>query len=200
MPTYQELTEKQQDILKFIYKEIKENQLPPSIREIAGHFGFASPRSAQDHLKALIKKGFIKIGQKKSRAIEIIRGSLFSIPVLGHVQAGMPTLAVENIEGYLDLDRLVFSDSGIFGLRVKGDSMINAGIMPGDLVLVRQQSTAEIGKIIVALIENEATIKYLKRRDDQYVLEPANPKYQPLPLTGDASIIGEVLTVIRNLR
>jgi repressor LexA len=199
MLTIKDLTKRQREIFKFIYDEIQINQLPPSIREIAARFGFASPRSVQDHLKALVKKGFLRISEKKSRAIEIVREHLFSIPIIGNVQAGMPTLAVENIQGYLDLDKLVFSNSGIFGLRVKGDSMIEAGIIPGDLVLVRQQSSAEIGKIVVALIEDEATIKYLAKKDGEYFLEPANSNYEPIPLTGEASIIGEVLTVIRNL-
>lgn len=200
MTTYKELTSKQQEILSFIYDEIKTNQLPPSVREIASKFGFASPRSAQDHLKALVNKGFIRISEKKSRAIEIIRENLFSIPLLGSVQAGMPTLAVENIDEYVNLDQLIFSQHNIFGLRVKGDSMINAGVMPGDLVVVKQQSFAEVGQMIVALIGEEATIKNLRKRDNDYFLEPANPRYEPIPLTGEATIIGVVLTVIRNLK
>ncbi|MBF0490355.1 MAG: repressor LexA [Candidatus Omnitrophica bacterium] len=200
MTPLKDLTQKQKDILSFIYEEIKSNQLPPSIREIATRFGFASPRSVQDHLKALVKKGFIRITQNKSRAIEIIREHLFSIPLLGSVQAGMPTLAVENIDEYVNLDKLIFSDSKVFALRVKGDSMINAGVMPGDLVVVRQQAFAEVGQMIVALIEDEATIKNLIKKGREYFLEPANPNYDLIPLTGDATIIGVVLTVIRNLR
>jgi repressor LexA len=200
MTTYKELTQKQQEILSFIYDEIKHNQLPPSIREIAAKFGFASPRSVQDHLKALVKKGFIKISEKKSRAIEIIRESLFSIPLLGTVQAGMPTLAVENIDEYVNLDHLIFSHGNVFGLKVKGDSMINAGVMPGDLVVVKQQAFAEVGKMVVALIGEEATIKNLIQKGKEYFLEPANPNYKLIPLTADATIIGVVQTVVRNLR
>lgn len=194
-----DLTPRQKDILEFIYKQIRDHHSAPSQREIASHFGFTAIGSVQDHLKALAQKGFIKLSEKKSRAIEIIRKNIFSIPIVGQVQAGMPTLAVENIEGYLDLDKLIFSNSGVFGLRVKGDSMIEAGILPGDLVLVQQQSSAEIGKIVVALIEDEATIKYLVKKNSQYFLEPANPNYEPIPLTPDASILGQVLTVIRNM-
>ena len=200
MNTFKDLTQKQQEILTFIYNEIKHNQLPPSIREIATRFGFASPRSVQDHLKALVKKGFVRISEKRSRAIEIVRENLFSIPLLGSVQAGMPTLAVENIGEYVNLDQLVFSDNNVFGLRVKGNSMINAGVMPGDLVVVKQQSFANVGQMIVALIGEEATIKNLIKKGNAYFLEPANPEFDLIPLTGDATIIGVVLTVIRNLR
>ncbi len=192
------LTPKQQEIFKFIYEEIKHNQLPPSIREIAARFAFASPRSAQDHLKALVKKGFIRISEKKSRAIEIIRENLFSIPIVGTVQAGSPVLAVENIDEYLNLDRLVLSNT-TFGLRVKGDSMIDAGILPGDLVIVRQQSFAEVGQIVVALIGEETTVKYLQKENDGYFLKPANPRYNPIPLNDSASIIGVVVSVVRKL-
>ena len=194
-----DLTSRQKDILKFIYKEIKTNQLPPTLREIAANFNFSSPASVQDHLKALVRKGFIRISDKKSRAIELVKEKIFSVPILGSVQAGLPTLAVENIEGYLNLEELTFSDNEIFALRVKGDSMMNAGIMQGDLVLVRKQSIGEVGKIVVALIGEEATVKYLSKLGDQYILKPANSKYQPIPMTGDVSIIGLVLTVIRNL-
>lgn len=194
-----ELTDRQREILIYINSQIKENQFPPSIREIASHFGFSSPRSAQDHLAALVKKGFIRISEKKSRAIEIIRENLFSIPVLGHVQAGLPTLATENIEEYLNLDQLVLSNTGVFGLRVKGDSMINAGIMPGDLVVVRQQSIAELGQIVVALLGEEATVKYLSKNEDGYFLKAANPNYGPIPLDRDVSILGIVVNVIRKL-
>jgi repressor LexA len=200
MNTYKDLTQKQQEILTFIYEEIKNSQLPPSIREIANHFGFASPRSVQDHLKSLVKKGFLKISEKKSRGLEIIRENLFSIPLLGTVQAGMPTLAVENIDEYVNLDQLIFTNSKVFGLRVKGDSMINAGVMPGDLVVVRQQAFADVGQMIVALIGEEATIKNLIKKGKEYFLEPANPQYNLIPLTAEATIIGVVLTVIRNLR
>jgi repressor LexA len=199
MTTFSELTKRQQEILRFIYTEIKDNKLPPSLREIASHFGFASPRSVQDHLKALVKKGFIRVSEKKSRAIEIIRENLFSLPILGRVQAGLPTLAVEDIEDYLNLDKLILSDTGIFGLRVKGESMIEAGVMPGDIVVVRRQSFAEVGQMVVALIADEATVKYLSKQDESYYLKPANPDFKPIPLTGSVAIIGIVLSVVRKL-
>ncbi len=192
------LTEKQRDVLKYIYRRVKEANLPPTIREIAEEFGFSSTGTVRDYLRALVKKGYIKIEEGKSRAIELVKSSLFSLPILGKVQAGLPTLAVEEIEGYLDLDSLVFSDNDTFALRVKGDSMINAGILPDDLVLVRRQTIAQTGEIVVALVgSEEATVKYLRKRPNGYVLDPANPRYEPIPVNEDVAIVGKVISVVR---
>ena len=195
-----ELTSKQKQVLRFIYKRIRETKLPPTIREIAGQFGFSSTGTVRDYLKALINKGYIKVAANKSRAIELVREALFSFPILGAVRAGLPSLAVEEIEGYLDLDSLVFSDNSTFALRVKGDSMIDAGIFPDDLVLVRRQNIAQTGETVVALIGEEATVKNLKKKGQQYFLEPANPKYEPIPITSDVSIVGKVISVIRRFK
>ena len=197
MMKIKELTPKQKNVLKFIYDSIKNNNLPPTIREIAAEFRFKSTGTVRDYLKALVNKGFIKISANKSRAIELVREALFSIPILGQVQAGLPTLAVEEIEGYLNLDSLIFSDESTFALRVRGDSMINAGIMPDDLVLVKRQSIAQTGETIVALIEEEATVKRLSRQGKDYYLEPANPHYQPILIDENVSIIGKVISVVR---
>lgn len=192
------LTDKQRDVLKFIYRRIKEANLPPTIREIAEEFGFSSTGTVRDYLRALVKKGYIKIEEGKSRAIELVKASLFSLPILGKVQAGLPTLAVEEIEGYLDLDSLVFSDNDTFALRVRGDSMINAGIFSDDLVLVRRQKIAQTGEIVVALVgSEEATVKYLRKRSNGYFLDPANPRYEPIPVNEDVAIVGKVISVVR---
>lgn len=193
----QTLTAKQKKVLKFIYDSIKIDKLPPTVREIARHFNFSSTGTVRDYLKALVSKGYIRIKANKSRAIEIIREALFSFPILGRVQAGLPNLAVEEIEGYLNLDSLVFSDDSTFALRVRGDSMIEAGIMPDDLVLVRKQEMAQTGETIVALVEDEATVKKLQRRGNDYYLEPANPNYDPILVDQNVSIIGKVISVIR---
>jgi len=193
----QTLTAKQKKVLKFIYDSIKIDKLPPTVREIARHFNFSSTGTVRDYLKALVSKGYIRIKANKSRAIEIIREALFSFPILGRVQAGLPNLAVEEIEGYLNLDSLVFSDDSTFALRVRGDSMIEAGIMPDDLVLVRKQEMAQTGETIVALVEDEATVKKLQRRGKDYYLEPANPNYDPILVDQNVSIIGKVISVIR---
>ncbi len=191
------LTDKQKNILKFIYRSIRENKLPPTIREIATEFGFSSTGTVRDYLKALVSKGYIKITANKSRAIELVSDALFSVPILGRVQAGLPALAVEEIEGYLNLDSLMFGDESTFALRVRGDSMIEAGIMPDDLVLVRKQNVAQTGETIVALIEEEATVKNLQKKQGRYFLEPANPNYQPILVDEHVSIIGKVISVVR---
>ena len=193
----QKLTFKQKQVLKFIYDAIKIDNLPPTVREIASHFNFSSTGTVRDYLKALVNKGYIRIKANKSRAIEIIREALFSFPILGKVQAGLPNLAVEEIEGYLNLDSLVFSDDSTFALRVRGDSMIEAGIMPDDLVLVRKQEMAQTGETIVALVEDEATVKNLQRRGKDYYLEPANSNYDPILVDQNVSIIGKVISVVR---
>jgi len=197
MDTIKTLTKKQKEVLKFICKTIKSTNLPPTIREIAEHFGYSSTGTVRDYLKALVNKGFIKISQNKSRAIELVREKIFQVPILGRVQAGLPTLAVEEIEGYLNLDSLVFSDEGTFALRVKGDSMVNAGIMPDDLVLVKRQQMAQTGETVVALIEDEATVKTLSKTGKDYVLQPANPNYNPIPINESVSIVGKVISVVR---
>ncbi|MBI5150539.1 MAG: transcriptional repressor LexA [Candidatus Omnitrophica bacterium] len=196
----QSLTSRQKEVLKFIYKAIRSDSRPPTIREIAGHFGFSSTGTVRDHLRALVEKGYIKIAAGKSRAIELIREALFSFPILGRVQAGLPNLAVEEIEGYLNLDSLVFSDDSTFALRVKGDSMTGAGIMPNDLVLVRKQNMAQTGETIVALINEEATVKNLGRRGADYYLEPANPNYNPVKVDENVSIVGKVISVVRRFQ
>ncbi|MCK5014909.1 MAG: transcriptional repressor LexA [Candidatus Omnitrophica bacterium] len=196
----QKLTSKQRNVLKFIYEAIKTNNLPPTVREIARHFNFSSTGTVRDYLKALVNKGYIKISANKSRAIELIRENLFSIPILGRVQAGLPTLAVEEIEGYLNLDSLVFSDDSTFALRVRGDSMVGAGIMPDDLVLVKKQNIAQTGETIVALVEDEATVKSLRRRGKDYYLEPANANYTPILVDKNVSIIGKVISVVRKFQ
>ncbi len=193
------LTEKQKEVLKFIYDRIRSQSLPPTIREIGAHFGFASTGTTRDHLRALVKKGYLRITANKSRALELVREALFSFPIVGKVQAGLPSLAVEDIEGYLDLHSLAFSDDTIFALKVRGDSMIDAGIMPDDLVLVRRQSVAQVGETVVALVGEDATVKYLKRKGEKFFLEPANTKYEPIPVNPDVSIIGKVISVVRRM-
>jgi len=191
------LTDKQKEVLKFIYDKIKIEKLPPTVREIAKHFNFSSTGTVRDYLKALVNKGYIKVKSHKSRAIEIVREALYSFPILGKVRAGLPTMAVEEIEGYLNLDSLVFSDDSTFALRVKGDSMVDVGIMPDDLVLVKKQEMAQTGETVVAMIEDEATVKNLQKRGSDYFLEPANPSYKPIPMDQNVSIIGKVISVVR---
>ena len=194
------LTKKQKEVLRFIHDKIKNTNLPPTIREIAANFSFSSTGTVRDYLRALVNKGYLKITSNKSRAIEIVREALYSFPILGNVRAGLNSLAVEEIEGYLNLDSLVFSDEGTFVLRVKGDSMVDAGIFPDDLVLVRRQNIARAGETVVAMIGEDATVKNLGKRGQHYFLEPANPTYEPIPVNEDVSIVGRVISVIRRFQ
>lgn len=194
-----DLTQKQRQVLKFIFSRIRETHLPPTIREIARHFGFSSTGTVRDYLAALVKKGYIKTAPGKSRAIELVRKTFSCFPILGRVHAGSPVLAVEDIEGYLNLEELLFSDQTVFALRVKGQSMMEAGIFPDDLVLVKRQNMAQTGETIVALIGEETTIKILKKKGKDYILEPANPAYQSIPVDSQVEIVGKVIHVIRKL-
>jgi len=194
----QALTLKQKDVLKFILRYLRLHGHPPTIREIGGGLNFSSTGTVRDYLKILSRKGYINIRQNKSRAIEVIKNTAFSISILGRVTAGHPDFAVENIEGYIDWDNLLAAED-TFALHVKGDSMIERGIMEGDLVLVRQQQTAAIGDIIVALLNsNEATIKILKKKEDKLYLEPANKNYPPIYT--EFNIIGKVMGLIRRYK
>jgi len=201
-----ELTERQHQVLKFIVEMIEERGLPPTIREIGERFGISSTLGVWRHLRALERKGYIKRREGQARGIELItervRKLFFGrrhIPLVGRVAAGKPILAVENIEGFLSLEEL-FPEEGDFALRIQGDSMKDAGILPGDIVVVRQQPTADIGEIVVALVnEEEATVKRLAQVKGELYLEPANPRYRPIPAEG-AEIVGKVVGVIRRLR
>jgi repressor LexA len=200
------LTKRQKQILEFLKSFEKKNSFQPSVREIAAHFGFSSPMGAYNHLKALHKKGFLVLTGKLSRARKILQehhetGSIFSIPLVGTVSAGKPLLAVENIEGYIQLDKNLFKGDETFGLRVKGDSMKDAGIYESDIVIVRQQNTAEHGEIVVALLNDDVTVKRLLKQKGRILLHPENPAYEDIVIMEnsgiDFNLIGRVVAVIR---
>ena len=200
MNTQEILTSKQKEVLKFICAQVRKSNIAPSIREIAEHFGLASTATVRDHLKAISKKGYIKLSEGKSRAIELIRDAFCQVPVLGRVQAGMPVYAVEDLMGYLNLDKFIFPEPDVFALRVRGDSMIDAGIMPDDFVVIKRQDFAQVGETVVALIAEEATVKKLIKLQGKYFLQPANAKYQPIAVTERTSIIGKVVHVVREYK
>jgi repressor LexA len=190
--------------LEFITNFVKEKNYPPSIREIADHFQI-TPKGAYDHLKAIEKKGFIKTEKNRSRAIELVKTNtdvdfdMIKIPLVGRVAAGAPILAEENIEEYLTFPRSMIpanSERDIFALRVTGDSMIDAKINDGDIAIIKKTSTAENGDIVVALIDDEATLKYFYKEKDHIRLEPANAKYKPI-ITKNAIIIGKLIGLYR---
>lgn len=186
-------TTKRQEILDYLTEFMRENGYAPSVREICEAVGLQSTATVHYHLNALREDGVIAMDEMKKRAIRLPdarRGD--RIPVVGVVTAGVPILAVENIEGYIPWE----GEQGLFALRVRGDSMVGAGILDGDKVVVRPQATAENGEIVVALLEDSATVKRLQRKDGTVWLLPENPSYQPIDGT-NAAIIGKVKAVIR---
>ncbi len=207
-----ELTDRQAEIYEYIRKYSKENRMPPTVREIGNHFEISSTNGVRSILAALIKKGYISRSPRLSRGIELISteetpveeapSNTVEIPIVGRVAAGTPILAVQNLEGTVTIDRdFLACRSDVFALRVKGDSMINAGIFDGDLIFARQQKTADRGEIIVAQVDNEATVKYYQPQADHIELRPANPKYRPIIVKSskDFSIAGRVIGVMRKV-
>lgn len=194
--TMKTLSPKQKDVLDFIRQKILDEGLAPTIREIGRHFSFSSTGTVRDYLQALAKKGYLKLQSHKARAIELVREA-FKIPIVGRVQAGGPRLAYEYIEDYLELGKLLKYQDDLFALRIKGDSMKDAGIMEDDLVIAKKQSSAEGGDIVIALIADEATVKKFRVKNGKYYLEPANNRYKPIVFNEETSIIGKVITVLR---
>lgn len=189
------LTPKQKEVLEFIRGRVAGGSLPPTLREIGGHFGFASTGTVRGHLNALARKGYLTLTRQKARAIELDR-RLFGIPILGRVQAGEPQLAQEDVEGYLE-PYVWAGDEKLFALRVKGDSMRDAAILEGDLVVVRRQAVAQPGEVVVALIGDEATVKRFGKKGGKAFLFPENSAYKPIPFTAEAKVLGKVVTVVR---
>jgi len=222
MKNKEALTPTQKRVFDFLKDFIREKGFPPTLREIASHFGLRGPKAPQKTLNILERKGCIRKVPGGSRAIEILGSKVgrhsglpykmgfvesatvptFPIPIVGRVQAGAPILAVENIEGYINLDRSLVSSGDVFLLRVQGDSMIDAHIQDGDFALVKPQPNAENGEIVVVLIEDEATIKRLFKRRDLIRLEPAHPKMEPIVVKrGEkkVAIVGKVVGILRKL-
>jgi len=196
------LTQKQSKILQYITKCLQGQGYPPTIREIADKFSFDSTGTVRDHLKALTNKGFIKRIPGVSRGLKLIKTGLMPnlalIPIVGHISAGGPKLAYEDIEGNLAIDKTIITDEGTFALRVEGDSMMGKGIFKGDYVVIKPQSMAQNGDVVVALIdEEEATIKEFRKKNGTTQLVPANPIYQPIDVDERVKIIGKVAGLIR---
>lgn len=199
-----ELTPKQKKVLDFIKNSVRKN-LPPTIREIAKEMGFSSTGTVRDYLKSLEKKGYLKRLNNKSRAIELLKDNpnhpneARQIPIIATIAAGKPELAYEDIQGYIDPNNLFLgrlSQSDIFALKVKGESMVEAGIMESDIAIIKKQETAENNDIIAALLENnEVTLKRLKKKNNKIFLEPANKNYEPI--YKDFTVIGKLITILR---
>lgn len=208
MESRNELSPTQEKVFEFLKDFLRERGFPPTLREIASHFGLKGPKGPQKTLNILERKGYIRKVPGGSRAIEILSYPQFSlthilsVPIVGRVRAGEPILAIENIEGYINLDRSLVSSGDVFLLRVQGDSMIEAHIQDGDFALVKPQPNAENGEIVVALIEDEATIKRIFMKRDLIRLEPANPKMEPIIVKkGEKkiTIVGKVIGIFRKI-
>ena len=193
-------------MLDFIERETRSTGVPPSIRQIGAALGIRSTNGVRLHLQALQKKGYIRRSQRTSRGIvslnrlaqvaSAFRSSTVDVPVLGQVTAGTPIMAVENHEGSLTLDANLIKDQESFALKVRGDSMINAGILDGDIVVVRSQQGADNGDIVVALLGEEVTVKRFFQEKDNIRLQPENPAMAPIYST-DVEICGKVIALVR---
>ena len=203
--TYGKISKKQQEILDYIKSEILNRGFPPAVREICEAVNLKSTSSVHAHLETLEKNGYIRRDPTKPRAIEIlddnfnmVRRELVNVPVVGRVAAGEPILATENLESYFPVPAEYVPKNPTFMLTVKGDSMINAGIFSGDHLLIEQKSTAENGEIIVALLDDSATVKTFYKEDGHYRLQPQNDAMEPI-ITDDVQILGKVIGVFRFL-
>src|SRR5688500_16478774 len=211
----QGLTKRQEQTLDYIRKSIEERGYPPTLREIGEHMGIRSTNGVNDHLRALERKGYLRREDMKSRALKLVEDALpansrpadddmLEVRVLGRVAAGLPLFAEENVIDTIRVDRMmVRGGREIFGLRVTGDSMIDAGILSGDYIFVKKQSTAARGDIVVALIGDEATVKYFYPDRDYVRFQPANGQMAPILVRASdfksTMLLGKVVGVYRRL-
>lgn len=205
------LTDRQRSVLDFLGDFLRENGYPPTIREIAGHFDLRSPRGVQDHLEALERKGYIRRARERSRGIELLElgarrastgNNVLRLPLIGKVAAGMPVLSEENIEEWIEVDASFAAREGNFLLKVVGDSMVDAHILDGDTIVVSPQETARDGEIVVALVDDEATVKTFYKEPGGIRLQPENATLKPIWVpagSAEVRIIGKVVAVMRVL-
>lgn len=196
------ITNRQSEVLDYIKSFIDEHHFPPTIREISDHFSI-SVKGAYDHVKALEKKRYLKIDNNRSRTIEVIghrdreADDILEIPILGNVAAGLPLLAEENLEGKVRLPAENLGRGDHFALHVRGDSMRDAGIVDGDLAIVRQQQVANNGDIVVAMVDEAVTLKRFYREKNRVRLQAENPEYPPI-FTQNVRVLGKLAHLIRN--
>jgi repressor LexA len=207
------LTDRQRQILEYVAEKVAERGYPPSVREVCDALGLASSSTVHSHLQALQRKGYLRIDPTKPRAIEVLfdaetglpaeRRPARSVPLVGRIAAGAPILAEENVEEIYPMPADLVGDGTIFMLEVHGESMIDAGIMDGDYVIVRQQPTAHSGEIVAAMVpgafETEATVKTIRHRGSAIILEPSNPTMEPFEAPPGTEILGKVVAVLRKL-
>jgi repressor LexA len=211
----EELTDRQRQTLAYIAETVRERGYPPSVRETCEALGLASSSTVHSHLQALQRKGYLRIDPTKPRAIEVLfdaetglaaeRRPVRSVPLLGRIAAGTPILAEEHVEEVYPMPADLVGDGNMFMLEVAGDSMVEAGIFDGDLVIVRQQPTAHSGEIVAAIVPSEfdsageATVKTIRHRGSEIILEPANSALEPFQAPAGTEILGKVVAVFRRL-
>lgn len=201
--SYGKISDKQREILEYIKAEILNKGYPPAVREICEAVKLKSTSSVHAHLETLEKNGYIRRDPTKPRAIEIVdenfnltRREMVNVPIVGRVAAGEPILAVENIENYFPIPAEFMPNEQTFILQVQGESMVNAGILDGDYILVEQQTTANDGDMVVALVDNSATVKTFYKENGYYRLQPENDFMEPI-IVSDVMIMGKVIGTFR---
>jgi len=198
-----ELTQRQRQVLQFITSFADNNGYPPSQREIAGHLNVSGTLPVMKHLSALERKGFIKREHvNRGITLKVPNSRPVSLPIVGTVRAGQLSTAIEDIQGYFSVDQMAVKGADCFFLKVSGDSMINAGILDDDLVLVRPQPTANNKDTVVAMVDGEATVKWFYKEHDHIRLQPANSSMSPIliyPEDGEVTIVGKVIGVYRSM-
>ncbi|HMO05771.1 MAG TPA: transcriptional repressor LexA [Kiritimatiellia bacterium] len=201
------LTDKQAAVLAFVEGWAARHGVPPTVREVAAHFGFRSPRAAADHLDALVRKGALRRTPNTARGLRVVATGdaavtgTAGVPIVGDVAAGLPILAVENTLGHLTLES-AFGSGDLFAVRVRGDSMIDYGIHEGDYVIVRKAPVVEPDAIAVVYVEGEATVKKLRKTRTGYELIAGNPNYAPVAITAETqgfAVAGPVVGVVRSM-
>ncbi len=198
------ITKRQQEVLDFITAFVKANKYPPTIREISEHFSI-SVKGAYDHVKALEKKNAIRCDTNRSRAIEVLRPDsaeeeqepLRTVPVLGYVAAGLPILSEANFDGSVDVPEYLLRKRDYFAVHVQGDSMVDAGIVDGDIVVIAQQNDADNGDIVVAMVDDAVTLKRFFRESNRIKLKSENSDYPPI-YTRDVRVLGKLAHLIRS--
>jgi repressor LexA len=209
------LSDRQRQVLHFIAETVAERGYPPSVREIGDALGLASSSTVHSHIHSLERRGYLRVDPTKPRAIELLydpetelpreRAAARSVPLLGRIAAGSPILAEEHVEEIYPMPAELVGDGNVFMLEVHGDSMIEAGILDGDLVIVRQQPTAHSGEIVAAMMPSEygdapeATVKRIRHRGSAVILEPANPSLKPFEAPAGTEILGKVVAVFRKV-
>ena len=197
------LTQRQQQVYDYIKDYIDSHRSSPTLREISAHIGTAGTVTAMSHLEALEKKGFIQRREGSSRGISLTKNTaVVSVPIVGRIRAGQLHPAIEDIIGHISIDKSLVKGDGCFFLKVEGDSMINKGIISGDIAMIRPQATANNGDIVAVMVNSDATLKQFYRKRDHILLQPANPNMEPIivrPEDGDVQIVGKMVGLYRTL-